>query len=70
MTNFISINQLKENLKDVILLDVRFDLHDKEYGQKKYKEEHIYGSFFIDLDRDLAGDKKEHGGIVTKEQQI
>jgi len=34
MKNFISVSQLKENLKDVVLLDVRFDLHDKEYGQK------------------------------------
>lgn len=62
MKNFISVNQLKESLKDVIILDVRFDLHDPEYGQKKYNEEHIDGSFFIDLDRDLAGEKKEHGG--------
>ncbi|WP_028855834.1 sulfurtransferase [Psychrilyobacter atlanticus] len=62
MKNFISVNQLKENLKDVVILDVRFDLHNSEYGQKKYNEEHIDGSFFIDLDRDLAGDKKEHGG--------
>ena len=62
MNNFISVNQLKESLKDVIILDVRFDLHDQEYGQKKYNEEHIFGSFFIDLDRDLAGQKKEHGG--------
>jgi len=62
MNNFISVNQLKENLKDVVILDVRFDLHDPEYGQQKYNEEHIEGSFFIDLDRDLAGEKKEHGG--------
>ena len=62
MDNFISVNQLKENLKDVVVLDVRFDLHDSEYGQKKYDEEHVDGSFFIDLDRDLAGEKKEHGG--------
>ncbi|UUV18157.1 sulfurtransferase [Fusobacteria bacterium ZRK30] len=62
MNNFINVNQLKENLKDVVILDVRFDLHDPEYGQKKYNEEHIDGSFFIDLDRDLAGEKKEHGG--------
>ena len=62
MKNFISVNQLKENLKDVVILDIRFDLHDPEYGQKKYNEEHIDGSFFIDLDRDLAGQKKEHGG--------
>jgi len=59
MNNFMSVNQLKENLKDVVLLDVRFDLHDKEYGQKIYDEEHIDGSFFIDLDRDLAGEKKD-----------
>jgi len=26
---------------------------------KKYKEDHIDGSFFIDLDRDLAGAKKD-----------
>jgi len=62
MNNFISVNQLKENLKDVVILDVRFDLHDPEYGQQKYNEEHIIGSFFVDLDRDFAGEKKEHGG--------
>ncbi|MGB6128589.1 MAG: sulfurtransferase [Psychrilyobacter sp.] len=62
MNNFINVNQLKENLKNVVILDVRFDLHDSNYGQQKYDEEHIIGSFFIDLDKNLAGEKKEHGG--------
>ncbi|MEI6857255.1 sulfurtransferase [Psychrilyobacter sp.] len=62
MKNFISVNKLKENFKNIVVLDIRFDLHDPEYGEKIYNEEHIEGSFFIDLNRDLAGEKKEHGG--------
>ena len=62
MKNFIDVDQLKENFKDIILLDVRFDLHNPEYGEKVYNEKHINGSFFIDLNKDLAGEKKEHGG--------
>jgi len=62
MKNFISVDQLKENLKDIVVLDIRFDLHDPEYGKKVYNEGHIDGSFFIDLNKDLAGEKKTHGG--------
>jgi thiosulfate/3-mercaptopyruvate sulfurtransferase len=62
MKNFISVDELKENLKDIVVLDIRLDLHDPEYGQKVYNEGHIKGSFFIDLNSDLAGKKKTHGG--------
>lgn len=62
MKNFISVNELKEKIKEIVLLDTRFNLHDKDYGKMRYMEEHINGSFFLDLDMDLAGEKKVHGG--------
>ena len=62
MKNFISVDQLKKKLNDVVVLDIRLDLHDPEYGQRVYNENHIVGSFFIDLNKDLAGEKKIHGG--------
>lgn len=62
MKNFISVDRLKENLKNITVLDIRFDLHDREYGERVYNKDHIEGSFFINLNKDLAGEKKVHGG--------
>ena len=62
MKNFVEASWLIDNLKDVVVVDVRYDLHNKEYGKTSYTEEHIPGAYYLDVDRDLAGTKETHGG--------
>lgn len=55
---------LSEHLKDetVVVVDCRFALNDGEAGYKAYKQSHIPGAVYFDLEKDLSGPKKEHGG--------
>ncbi len=62
MKNFVDVKWLEKNIENVILIDVRFDLHNKEYGKESYEKGHIEGAYFLDLDKDLAGEKMVHGG--------
>jgi thiosulfate/3-mercaptopyruvate sulfurtransferase len=64
MSNFVTAKWLYENLnnKDIVIVDCRADLFDKEYGSKVYSEGHIRGAFFLDVKKDLAGEPEEHGG--------
>lgn len=62
MKNFVEASWLIDNLKDVVAVDVRYDLHNKEYGRATYAEEHIPGAYYLDIDEDLAGAKETHGG--------
>jgi thiosulfate/3-mercaptopyruvate sulfurtransferase len=40
---------------DWVAVDCRFDLGDRNAGQRAYARGHIPGSVYLDLDRDLAG---------------
>lgn len=64
MKNIVSASYLKENINNdkLVILDCRFSLMDKEYGEKCFKQEHIKGAQRIDLEKDLSSDVKEHGG--------
>jgi len=64
MNTFISIDDLKDLLKSKAarVIDCRFDLFNPEYGQKSYAENHIEGAFFLDVNKDICGEKKERGG--------
>jgi thiosulfate/3-mercaptopyruvate sulfurtransferase len=64
MSNFVTADWLKEHLvdKDLVIVDCRADLFDKEYGKRKYEEGHIEGAFFVDVKKQLAAEPKEHGG--------
>lgn len=64
MKNFIAVKELQEyiNRENVVVIDVRYDLHNKEYGRQTYNESHIPGAFYLDIDKDLAGEKKPTGG--------
>lgn len=53
------LDQTDEN---IVIVDVRADLHDKDYGSRKYEEDHLPGAYFLDLEKDLSGDVQEHGG--------
>jgi len=64
MGNLVSIEYLNEHLndKDIVIVDCRFNLTNPDQGRKDYKEGHIPGAFFLDLDKDLSGEKYTHGG--------
>jgi thiosulfate/3-mercaptopyruvate sulfurtransferase len=64
MSNFITPDWLHNHLDDenLIIVDCRADLFDKEYGKRKYQEGHIKGAFFVDVKKDLAAESKAHGG--------
>ncbi|WXR61369.1 sulfurtransferase [Peptostreptococcaceae bacterium AGR-M142] len=48
--------------KDTIIFDCRFDMNDVLYGINSYNESHIKHAFYMDLNKDLAGEVKLHGG--------
>lgn len=52
----ISVENLEEILKDdkVVVVDVRFQLTDVEWGRNSYQEGHIPGAFYAHLDDDLS----------------
>lgn len=65
MTPLITANQLEEILNsgvDVVLCDCRFDLTDPHAGKKAYEEGHIPGAIYVDLDKDLSGEKSGFNG--------
>lgn len=51
----ISVPELHEELGEVALFDIRWDLGDPEAGRQRYLEGHVPGAVFVDLERDLAG---------------
>lgn len=61
MKNYKSLEFIKEN-PDLRIVDVRYDMNDGNYGIRAYKKAHFKGAAFLDLDKDLAGPVKEHGG--------
>lgn len=46
--------QASYNEPDWVVLDCRFNLADPLAGERAYREGHIPGSFFLDLDQDLS----------------
>lgn len=65
MTPLITANQLEKIInsgEDVLLCDCRFDLADPQAGRKAYEEGHIPGSIYIDLDKDLSGQRTGQNG--------
>lgn len=46
---------------DWAVIDCRFDLFEPEAGERQYRESHIPGAVFADLDRDLSAPKSPDG---------
>lgn len=61
MKNFKEPGFIREN-PDLLLIDVRYDMNTPDYGIKAYEKSHLKGAAFLNMDRDLAGPVKEHGG--------
>jgi thiosulfate/3-mercaptopyruvate sulfurtransferase len=64
LKNIVSAEWLLENINrdDLVILDCRFSLSDPSYGEEAYKKAHIKKAVLVDLEKDLAGEKGEHGG--------
>jgi thiosulfate/3-mercaptopyruvate sulfurtransferase len=48
--------------KTIVVLDCRFNLMDKTQGQSLYRQGHIPGAYYVDLERDLSAAIEIHGG--------
>lgn len=46
----------------LVILDCRFKLDDPQWGAAQYRQQHIPGAYYLDLDRDLSSPVKLHGG--------
>ena len=55
---------LAEHLNDreLVIVDCRFVMGQPEAGRQAYEESHIPGAIYMDLEKDLSGPVREHGG--------
>ena len=60
----VSAKWLHEHLHDtqMVVVDCRFSLMDKELGRKQYQESHIGDAYYLDLNLDLSSSVQKHGG--------
>jgi thiosulfate/3-mercaptopyruvate sulfurtransferase len=63
-TTLIDTATLAEHLHDpsFAFLDCRFKLDDTAWGPREYETAHIPGAVYVDLDRDLSGEKTGTNG--------
>ena len=54
--NVVSAKWLHDHLHNtqMVVVDCRFSLMDKELGRKQYQESHIKGAYYLDLNLDLS----------------
>ncbi|MGE8204263.1 sulfurtransferase [Heyndrickxia sp. NPDC080065] len=64
MKYIVEIDWLRENLyqDNIRIVDCRFSLSDPHLGVKEYKENHIPGAVYFDLEKDLSSSPEKHGG--------
>ncbi|MFC4767855.1 sulfurtransferase [Effusibacillus consociatus] len=62
--HLVSMECVKDQLENpkVRIIDCRFVLGQPTVGKEEYLAEHIPGAFYMDLEQDLSGPIKEHGG--------
>lgn len=62
--HLVNMEWVKENLQnpEVRIIDCRFVLGQPAVGKEVYVSGHIPGAFYFDLEEDMSGPKKEHGG--------
>ena len=60
----VSAEWLHSNLNNpqIVIVDCRFSLMDRDLGQKQYQESHIQGAYYLDLNLDLSSPVQKHGG--------
>lgn len=62
MSYIISTSHLNDIIHNekVITIDVRANLLDPDYGKTMYKQAHLPGAYYLDLEKDLSGKVKKH----------
>src|SRR3954462_9455430 len=61
-TTLVSTGDLANHLRDWRIFDCRHDLMKPPVGEQQYRESHIPGAFFANLDRDLSAPKSGKNG--------
>lgn len=66
MKYIMRVEELKDKLENdaahTVVIDTRFDMSQPEWGKDMYDKLHIESAFYLDLEKDLAGEPKKHGG--------
>lgn len=64
MDFLIRKEQVKEWLpqENIKIIDCRFNLQDPLEGERKYERGHVPGAHYFDLEKQLSGTVKKHGG--------
>lgn len=59
----LSASELHNQLgKDTVVIDCRFNLLNKTQGLEEYKQGHIPGAYYLDLEKHLSSPVQSHGG--------
>jgi len=60
----VSAEWVQSNLNNpqLVIVDCRFSLMDRDLGQKQYQVSHIEGAYYLDLNLDLSSPVQKHGG--------
>ncbi len=63
-SNLVTVEWLAEHVSDpsIVVADCRFDLAQPRAGAMHYRQGHIPGAVYLDLEADLSGPKQAHGG--------
>ncbi len=61
-TTLVATGELAANLRAWRIFDCRHDLAKLELGEQQYRQEHIPGALFANLDRDLSAPKSGRNG--------
>lgn len=56
------VKRMKKKPDQTAVVDVRFSLGDSLAGEKMYRESHIPGAVYLDLNKHLSSPVQEHGG--------
>ncbi len=60
----VNAHWLAEHLNDpnIVIIDTRFSLSQPNQSREQYKEGHIPGAYYLDLNQDLSSPVQTHGG--------
>ncbi|GEN57493.1 thiosulfate sulfurtransferase [Halolactibacillus alkaliphilus] len=62
MTFLIEPETLLKSIDEYTIIDTRFELLDPSKGRELFQTSHIPGAVYFDLNKDLSGVQKKHGG--------
>jgi len=60
--NLVEVDWVAKRLDELVIVDCRFHLGDPEKGRAEYRQRHIPGAIYFDLEKDLSGNIQAHGG--------